>query len=48
MSVQQLETGLVELGRHIYSQERTDRRRAGFRRQVAIGIEHRIDRMAAS
>ncbi len=48
MSVQQLETGLVELGRHLYSQESTDHRRTGFRRQVAIGIEHRIDQMAAS
>jgi radical SAM superfamily enzyme YgiQ (UPF0313 family) len=46
MSVQQLETGLVELGRHLYSQESTDRRRAGFKRQAAIGVERQLDRRA--
>ncbi|MGB5566517.1 MAG: B12-binding domain-containing radical SAM protein, partial [Acidimicrobiia bacterium] len=37
MTVEALERGLVELGRHLYSQESTDRRRDGFKRQVAAG-----------
>ncbi|MEA3510203.1 MAG: radical SAM protein, partial [Actinomycetota bacterium] len=40
MTVQQLETGLVELGRYLYSGEATSRRRAGFGRQVAVGVGH--------
>ena len=35
MTVEELEGGLVELGRHLYSQESTDRRRSGFKQQVA-------------
>jgi radical SAM superfamily enzyme YgiQ (UPF0313 family) len=35
MTVEELEGGLVELGRHLYSQESTDRRRAGFKQQAA-------------
>ena len=37
MTVEELEGGLVDLGRHLYSQESTDRRRGGFKRQVAAG-----------
>jgi radical SAM superfamily enzyme YgiQ (UPF0313 family) len=37
MTVDELEDGLVELGRHLYSRESTDRRRGGFKRQVAAG-----------
>ena len=37
MTVAELESGLVELGRYIYSQECLDRRRAGFKAQVAWG-----------
>jgi radical SAM superfamily enzyme YgiQ (UPF0313 family) len=37
MTVQDLESGLVELGRHLYSQTSTQRRRSGFKRQVAAG-----------
>jgi radical SAM superfamily enzyme YgiQ (UPF0313 family) len=37
MTVEALETGLVELGRHLYSQESMDRRRSAFKRQVAAG-----------
>ena len=37
MTVSDLEAGLVRLGTHIYSQECLDRRRAGFRMQVARG-----------
>jgi len=48
MSVRQLETGLVELGRYIYSKETTDRRRAGFKEQIAVGFGHDFDRRAAS
>ena len=35
MTVEELEGGLVELGRHLYSQESTERRRAGFKQQIA-------------
>jgi hypothetical protein len=48
MSVQQLETGLVELGRYIYSGETTSRRRAGFKRQAAVAIDGLVDGRAAS
>lgn len=37
MTAQDLESGLVELGRHLYSQTSTERRRRGFKRQVAAG-----------
>lgn len=37
MTVEDLEAGLVRLGRYIYSQECLDRRRAGFKAQVAWG-----------
>jgi radical SAM superfamily enzyme YgiQ (UPF0313 family) len=37
MTVEQLESGLVELGRDIYSQENLDRRRAGFKEQAVRG-----------
>jgi len=37
MTVEELEDGLVELGRHLYSRESTDRRRDGFKLQVAAG-----------
>ncbi|MEA2009994.1 MAG: radical SAM protein, partial [Actinomycetota bacterium] len=40
MTVQELETGLVELGRYIYSEEATNRRRAAFKQQVAGGADH--------
>jgi radical SAM superfamily enzyme YgiQ (UPF0313 family) len=48
MSVQQLETGLVELGRHIYSEEATRRRRAGFKQQAAAGAARRTGGRIAS
>jgi radical SAM superfamily enzyme YgiQ (UPF0313 family) len=48
MSVQQLETGLVELGRHIYSEEATRRRRAGFKQQAAAGAARRAGGRIAS
>ena len=48
MTVAELEEGLVELGRYIYSQECTDRRRAGFKRQVAAGMHRPALRRAAS
>jgi radical SAM superfamily enzyme YgiQ (UPF0313 family) len=48
MSVQQLETGLVELGRHIYSEEATRRRRAGFKQQAAAGGARRAGGRIAS
>jgi radical SAM superfamily enzyme YgiQ (UPF0313 family) len=38
MTVEELETGLVRLGMSIYSQESLDRRRSGFKAQVARGI----------
>ena len=37
MTVEELEGGLVDLGRQLYSQESTARRRDGFKRQVAAG-----------
>ncbi len=37
MTVEQLEAGLVDLGRDIYSQENLDRRRAAFKQQVFRG-----------
>jgi radical SAM superfamily enzyme YgiQ (UPF0313 family) len=37
MTVEELEHGLVDLGRHLYSQESTDRRRSGFKKQAAAG-----------
>ncbi|MEN8234951.1 MAG: radical SAM protein [Actinomycetota bacterium] len=48
MTVEQLEAGLVELGRYIYSQECTDKRRAGFKMQVAAGMRARALRQVAS
>jgi len=42
MSVRQLETGLVELGRYIYSEEATNLRRAGFKQQAAAGAARRV------
>jgi radical SAM superfamily enzyme YgiQ (UPF0313 family) len=48
MSVQQLETGLVELGRYIYSEEATRRRRAGFKQQAAAGAARRAGGRIAS
>ena len=39
MSVEALESGLVELGRHLYSQASTDQRRSGFKRQAAAGAD---------
>jgi radical SAM superfamily enzyme YgiQ (UPF0313 family) len=48
MTVRQLEEGLVELGRHIYSSETTERRRAGFKAQVAAGMMRRAGLRAAS
>ncbi len=48
MSVQQLETGLVELGRYLYSEETTSRRRAGFKQQVAVGVGHHVEGTVAS
>ena len=48
MSVQQLETGLVELGRYLYSEETTSLRRAGFRQQAAVGAERHVGRRVAS
>jgi radical SAM superfamily enzyme YgiQ (UPF0313 family) len=48
MTVEQLEKGLVDLGRYIYSKEATDRRRAGFKQQVAAGRERRSGTRAAS
>jgi radical SAM superfamily enzyme YgiQ (UPF0313 family) len=47
MTVEQLEKGLVDLGRYIYSEEATDRRRAGFKQQVAAGRERRLGSRAA-
>ena len=41
MTVSQLETGLVELGRHLYSAEATKRRRAGFKEQWRAGMRAR-------
>jgi len=43
MTVEELERGLVELGRHLYSQESTDRRRSAFKRQVAAGDETNLE-----
>jgi radical SAM superfamily enzyme YgiQ (UPF0313 family) len=40
MTVEQLEAGLVELGRAIYSERSLARRRAGFAHQVERGIHH--------
>ena len=37
MTVEELEHGLVDLGRHLYSQESTDQRRSGFKKQAAAG-----------
>lgn len=48
MTVEQLEGGLVELGRHLYSQTTTERRRHGFKRQVAAGAERRVPGAAPS
>ncbi|HZJ47741.1 MAG TPA: radical SAM protein [Acidimicrobiia bacterium] len=48
MTVEQLEKGLVDLGRYIYSEKATDRRRDGFKRQVAAGRERRFGGKAAS
>jgi len=48
MTVRQLEQGLVDLGRYIYSEEATERRRAGFKRQVAAGHEHGLGGRVAS
>ncbi len=48
MTVRQLETGLVELGRYLYSEEATDRRRAGFKRQAEAGIDRLVDGRVAS
>ncbi len=38
MTVEQLEAGLVDLGREIYSQQNLDRRRAAFKQQVVRGL----------
>jgi len=48
MTVEQLEKGLVDLGRYIYSQETTTRRREGFKQQVAAGRERRMRGQVAS
>ncbi|MEN8114282.1 MAG: radical SAM protein [Actinomycetota bacterium] len=48
MTVEQLEAGLVELGRHIYSHEVTDHRREGFKAQVVAGMRARAMRQVAS
>lgn len=48
MTVQDLESGLVELGRHLYSQTSTERRRRGFKRQVATGAGAAADGASAS
>ena len=47
MTVEELERGLVDLGRHLYSQESTDRRRSGFKRQVAAGRASNAERTVA-
>jgi radical SAM superfamily enzyme YgiQ (UPF0313 family) len=39
MSVEALEGGLVELGRHLYSRASTEQRRSAFKRQVAAGAQ---------
>ena len=41
MTVSQLEAGLVELGRHLYSAEATKRRRAAFKEQWRAGMRAR-------
>ena len=48
MTVEELEKGLVDLGRYIYSEEATARRRAGFKEQVAAGRDRRMREKAAS
>lgn len=48
MSVEALENGLVELGRHLYSRASTDRRRSGFKRQVAAAAGGAATGAAAS
>jgi len=48
MTVEQLEKGLVDLGRYIYSEEDTERRREGFKRQVAAGRDLRTGGKVAS
>jgi hypothetical protein len=48
MSVQDLETGLVELGRYLYSEDATARRRSAFKDQWRRGrARERLDRTAA-
>jgi len=44
MTVEQLETGLVELGRHLYSKESTAARRTGFKEQWRSGAKRRRSR----
>jgi radical SAM superfamily enzyme YgiQ (UPF0313 family) len=41
MTVPQLEAGLVDLGRRLYSAEATQRRRAGFKQQWREGMRAR-------
>ncbi len=48
MTVAELEGGLVDLGRHLYSQDSLDRRRSGFKRQVAAGADSRPARAVHS
>jgi radical SAM superfamily enzyme YgiQ (UPF0313 family) len=48
MTVEQLEAGLVDLGRRIYSQENTDKRRRGFKDQWRRGMRRaRQERIAS-
>jgi hypothetical protein len=49
MTVPELEHGLVELGRHIYSEDATARRRSAFKDQWRAGrARDRRDRSAAA
>jgi radical SAM superfamily enzyme YgiQ (UPF0313 family) len=48
MTVEQLEKGLVDLGRYIYAEETTERRREEFKRQVAAGRTHGAGEQVAS
>jgi radical SAM superfamily enzyme YgiQ (UPF0313 family) len=43
MSVQELEHGLVELGRRLYSQEEKSARTTSFRRQFRQGVARRVE-----
>ncbi len=48
MTVEQLEHGLVELGRHLYSAEATAQRRSGFKEQWRKGLAARRREKVAS